>query len=213
MTSALKWCRYCERMLAQDLFHIRRASADGLNYKCKECQRAWNRQCYLKEPQKAKDKAAQWAARNPARRRAIRLDWDRCHVEQKRIYARRWRSEINPERSRVLNLLGAHRRRISGRVTAQQWRLLVQLARGCCVYCGKLSKLTLDHLVSVKNGGLTCWENCVPACRSCNSSKNASDGPDWAYNRFGLAAGRVIEFLILKKSIDRHNRRIRIIKA
>jgi 5-methylcytosine-specific restriction endonuclease McrA len=43
-----------------------------------------------------------------------------------------------------------------------------------CQYCGSklpLSKLTYDHVVPRAQGGKTCWENIVMACRSCNGRK------------------------------------------
>lgn len=50
---------------------------------------------------------------------------------------------------------------------------------GSCVYCGKSCKPTLDHFIPVSRGGSECLSNFVPACRSCNSSKNASDPKEW----------------------------------
>lgn len=55
-----------------------------------------------------------------------------------------------------------------------------------CAYCGKTGKLTLDHLISRKNGGSDSSDNLVYACRECNSSKNDTDLIVWCYsnNRF-----------------------------
>jgi hypothetical protein len=41
-----------------------------------------------------------------------------------------------------------------------------------CYYCGKPAD-TWDHVVPRKRGGLSTIDNLVPACRSCNSQKNA----------------------------------------
>jgi len=48
-----------------------------------------------------------------------------------------------------------------------------------CVYCGKDCKPTLDHFIPISRGGAECLSNFVPACKSCNSSKNASDPKEW----------------------------------
>jgi 5-methylcytosine-specific restriction endonuclease McrA len=43
-----------------------------------------------------------------------------------------------------------------------------------CQYCGKhpgLSDLTIDHVVPRSRGGASSWENCVAACRPCNTRK------------------------------------------
>ena len=57
-------------------------------------------------------------------------------------------------------------------------RLKLQLPRVCC-YCGQESKLTLDHLIPSLTGGADSADNIVWACRSCNSSKGASDVLEW----------------------------------
>lgn len=49
----------------------------------------------------------------------------------------------------------------------------------CCVYCGSLLKLSIDHLIPQKKGGKDCGENLVLACRRCNSSKSDTDLLGW----------------------------------
>ena len=43
-----------------------------------------------------------------------------------------------------------------------------------CVYCGKRDKkdCTLDHVHPVSKGGKDSFENCVTACKKCNSEKD-----------------------------------------
>lgn len=43
-----------------------------------------------------------------------------------------------------------------------------------CQYCSETfdySELTIDHVVPVSKGGKTTWENCVAACKTCNTRK------------------------------------------
>lgn len=54
-------------------------------------------------------------------------------------------------------------------------RTLFQRDQNLCLYCGEqfpVSELTRDHVIPVSRGGLTVWENCVTACRSCNQKKD-----------------------------------------
>jgi 5-methylcytosine-specific restriction endonuclease McrA len=46
------------------------------------------------------------------------------------------------------------------------------LRRDCrvCAYCGKRAD-TIDHVLPRSRGGMHTWENCVAACRACNSRK------------------------------------------
>jgi len=39
-----------------------------------------------------------------------------------------------------------------------------------CVYCGRRAD-TIDHVVPRSRGGTHTWDNCVAACRTCNSRK------------------------------------------
>jgi 5-methylcytosine-specific restriction endonuclease McrA len=40
-----------------------------------------------------------------------------------------------------------------------------------CQYCGSAEELTVDHVVPLAKGGKTEFENCVTACKICNSKK------------------------------------------
>lgn len=48
-----------------------------------------------------------------------------------------------------------------------------------CAYCGCTSDLHMDHFLPLSFGNALTLGNAVPACRSCNLSKNASDPSDW----------------------------------
>ena len=53
-----------------------------------------------------------------------------------------------------------------------------------CAYCGRRAD-TIDHVVPRSRGGAHTWENCVAACRLCNSRK-----ADRLLERAGLVAAR-----------------------
>jgi len=40
-----------------------------------------------------------------------------------------------------------------------------------CQYCGSQKNLTFDHVIPRSKGGITCWENVVSACCTCNVRK------------------------------------------
>lgn len=41
-----------------------------------------------------------------------------------------------------------------------------------CMYCGRSEQLTIDHVIPQSKGGKTNFDNCVTACRPCNSKKD-----------------------------------------
>lgn len=65
----------------------------------------------------------------------------------------------------------ARKREVSATLTRGQWYSVMEAAGGCCVYCGAGAD-TIDHVVPLVQGGGHELGNVVPACRSCNSSKN-----------------------------------------
>ncbi len=57
-------------------------------------------------------------------------------------------------------------------------RLKMILPQSCC-YCGSTEHLAADHIIARKQGGQDIGENLIWACRSCNSSKSATDMLEW----------------------------------
>ena len=57
-----------------------------------------------------------------------------------------------------------------------------RIAAGVCHYCGArvpAKELTLDHIVPLVRGGQSTRGNCVPACKGCNSAKQALLPVEW----------------------------------
>jgi hypothetical protein len=58
---------------------------------------------------------------------------------------------------------------------------------GVCIYCGVTENLTMDHIIPASRAGvdprvkglLESADNCVLACKSCNSSKSDRDIFEW----------------------------------
>lgn len=61
---------------------------------------------------------------------------------------------------------------------ADDERLKMILPQACC-YCASRERLSVDHLIPTKKGGRDIGDNLVWACRTCNSSKGATDALDW----------------------------------
>ena len=65
---------------------------------------------------------------------------------------------------------------------ADDERLKMILPQACC-YCASRDHLSVDHLIPTKKGGKNAGDNLVWACRSCNSSKCATDALEWLAQR------------------------------
>ncbi len=62
--------------------------------------------------------------------------------------------------------------------TAQELEARLQSFDATCIYCGGMGN-TIEHLIPIARGGTNNLENIFVACKSCNSSKNDSDGYEW----------------------------------
>lgn len=85
------------------------------------------------------------------------------------------------EEYRRAEIARCHNRRSStiGSITAEQWYRACEAFNLSCAYCGREHKLTMDHIVAVSKGGATDVSNIIPACQSCNSSKQDKDMIEW----------------------------------
>ncbi len=62
------------------------------------------------------------------------------------------------------------------RVTAEQRRIVIDRAQGCCEYCGSkayfsMQSLFVDHVVPKVKGGETIVDNLALSCQGCNNHK------------------------------------------
>jgi hypothetical protein len=120
---------------------------------------------------------------NPEQERERRRRWRKANPERVSEMQRRWR-KANPERASEID-----RRRYAIKKTANRAALVpltldARLQRaalwgGRCAYCGAKDATTLDHVLALVAGGLDEPSNTAPACRRCNSSKNATPVEAW----------------------------------
>lgn len=116
------------------------------------------------------------------RRERGRAYYDK-HVEKRRAYARVHMRDYyarNPEKRLASTARRQERIDANGRfvVTERDIRRLWVRFDGRCAYCGAKAR-EADHVVPVSRGGRHSIGNLVPACRSCNSSKQRRLIVEW----------------------------------
>lgn len=114
---------------------------------------AYQAEYYAEHTEKVKATVAAYRAANPEKK---------AHLENRR-------------RARKANNGGSH--------TLEQRREKFELLGNVCMYCGEDKKLTVDHKIPLARGGTDCILNIVPACRSCNSKKNAKTAREFVFGR------------------------------
>lgn len=63
--------------------------------------------------------------------------------------------------------------------TTDQWQQCLTHFNHQCAYCGSTESLEQEHVIPVSRGGHYTPDNIIPACRSCNASKNNKIMQDW----------------------------------
>lgn len=148
-----------------------------------EFTRAYNREYRQKNYARIIERAGEWAAANPEKRRLIANN-----------YAHRQRVAGHGDSKRLVA-------KAKSKITSEQLRQVYAKAQHRCVYCGaKASKLTLDHVEPIVAGGAHRRSNLIPCCKSCNSSKGAKDVAGWLHQKHGVyGLARALIFLTRQK--------------
>lgn len=116
------------------------------NYRAtKPHRQEWQRRYYAENPEKIRARNRLYLATYPEKNREF----------HQRRRARKAQAPLND-------------------LTRHQWEEIKDAYGDRCVYCGKKSqRMTQDHITPLSKGGSHTVSNIVPACRSCNSRKNA----------------------------------------
>jgi len=125
-------------------FGPNKAQPDGLDHYCRPCRRAYAKGLRARRTQEQRE-----------RQRAHNREWGRNQDPANR---RRW-NRYNKQRRRGVCL------------DAEAIEYAKIIEQDPCGYCGQQGG-TIDHIVSVKDGGTSSWDNLSGSCPSCNSSKN-----------------------------------------
>jgi 5-methylcytosine-specific restriction endonuclease McrA len=135
--------------------------------------------------EKQKIKLDKWRAANVERDRSTKRAYQVTHAVKIAVYQREWREanadhlkqyhanyrREHPEMDREkLRRRRSAKRGVKTGLMFSEWKEILHSYGGRCVYCGK-SANSQDHIVPLANGGTHTADNVVPACVSCNATK------------------------------------------
>jgi hypothetical protein len=165
------------------------------------------RRYYNANIKKSQERQRRYRNANIDKVRAYKRRWQQLNIDIKRKSESQWRNS-NPDKVRQKSLryrntnkdkireYGRRRdalkraNRQSALVPIAPRQIEIRLALWChrCAFCGvdakhhrnhKYERLTIEHALALTNQGLDEAANIMPACFTCNSSKNATPIEEW----------------------------------
>jgi hypothetical protein len=184
----IKVCNDCNENKPYSEFYAQeKTNAKGESYTyyppyCKECAskraskyqrdnpewtKSYAKKIYRRKKQYFKEKAYRWKDKNEEYARSTQREWRRSHPDRIKEY----REET----------LFHKKHEISG----DELNELYRYADSNCMYCGISEELAIEkykqrlHKDHAYNEGSNGIDNCILACKSCNSSKRDNDWDVW----------------------------------
>jgi len=189
----MKICPKCKIEKPKSEFNKDCSKRDGVQTKCKLCEREYNQanKEKIREYQKANSEKIRLRKSElyKANRESVRAKHATYYAANRgQICARiaEYNSE-NPEKSaeRSRNRR-ARKRNAEGKHTAEDVRAIFSAQRGLCANCktklfkSGAKKYHIDHIMPLALGGTNWPSNLQCLCQFCNQSKHAKDPVAWA---------------------------------
>lgn len=186
-----KSCSRCGEVKRSNFFSTKPTSRDGLHNSCRACNvKAAQKSAFL-NPEAVKAHKANWKKNNPEKvkaqgRKDGAVGYRRHHAKRRaynQVYAlankEKIRARSTSERGRMLRRFNQQKRsariaKLENTLTKQEWAKRLSDFHGLCAYC-PAPGVEIDHIVPVSKGGGLTLANVLPACRPCNTAKNAQD--------------------------------------
>lgn len=139
-----------------------------------------------------------WRAANRDKSRSYSRKWKRLHYETA-LEIDRIRHRNKPDRAKANDLRREARKlMLPASYTADDWNRSLSFFGYTCAYCGRQrglwNPMTADHFIPLSSPECpgTVPSNMIPACRSCNSSKNDANPIGWVITKFGARKAKKI---------------------
>ena len=159
--------------------------------KNKDKQRTYSKNYRLRNKEKIKQINREWY-RNNKHKRAQYYKKNKDYI-LKRTAKRR---KDNPLISRVYTHKYRQRKKLlKSNFTIDQWQQCLTHFNHQCAYCGSTESLEQEHVIPVSRGGHYTPDNIIPACRSCNASKNNKIMQDWFTQHENYSVERMANIL------------------
>lgn len=160
----VKLCRSCNDVKGVEYFSKNSHTKDGLQNKCKECNKLYLKEWSFNNPDKVKHSYRNTNLEN-------KLEYNRkYHQENKeylKLYCKQWVRDNREQKNNHTR----NRRDRQDSLSVEDVEYIRSVFNNSCFNCGSKVKLSLDHTMPFILGFKLSLNNCTLLCTSCNSSK------------------------------------------
>lgn len=156
-----KTCTKCKQTKSVKEFYRDNSRIDGRHPYCRGCQSANNNRYKENNPDAVARNKKEWAITNKTK------------VQDS---ARKWQRQNRAKANAITLRYRAAKKKVSlFKVTEKDIKKILSKP---CAYCGAFAN-HVDHVIPISRGGLHGIGNLVPACATCNTSKNNKTIMEW----------------------------------
>jgi hypothetical protein len=179
LENSFKKCTKCKAILPFESFYKNKNSKDGLTSQCKKCLLNYEKEYQKKHPGEQKIRRKKWHEANREYENLVNKKRNRNNKEKVKLNSKKWKLTHKDKIKEYYKSRKIHD------ITENEYELIFSYCAGKCMYCGMSEeesqivfgqKLHKDHAINDGSGGI---ENCILACKGCNSSKHADDWNIW----------------------------------
>jgi hypothetical protein len=173
-----KVCKICNKNEPSNEFYKNKANKDGLHSYCKKCVIEKSRINNQKNPEKHRESRRK--AESTEHGKSVKRKMNE-KIRKEGKY-RKWQSE---NRNKIKEYNEKWKFHKSHDISNEELDMIYEYTNNSCMYCGMTEadsiqefnqKLHKDHAYNNGSDGI---DNCVLACKSCNSSKHDKDWIEW----------------------------------
>lgn len=183
-----KPCKKCGQVKTLSEFHRNSNISDGHKNSCKKCESDYYKLYraakprVLTEDHKQKQRNRLKKLRQTPEWKAKKAEWYQNNKAKVREQTKQYRAKRPGLNAAYVRKYEAKRR--GNGIYEITHKEIIRLRQSPCFYCGSIQeKITLDHVIPIKQGGRHSIGNIVAACQSCNSSKQDKFIMEWKIQR------------------------------
>lgn len=171
-------CSNCKELYPITKEYFYWDSKNSIYYaKCKQCHKIVKENWRKSHLDKQASYQSKYYWNNPERSKA----WIKAYrqTDKYKQWFKLWRKENIIKLYKKHNARMNFMRSLEYSFSLEQWEECKKYFNHRCAYCGDEVKLTKDHYIPVVLGGIFTKDNIIPACITCNKSKQQKIFDEW----------------------------------